>query len=60
MSTEFEGREVVVTGAASGIGKQTALEFLKQGPKVSIGDVDDEIEEPFLEKSELYFLKPLK
>ncbi|MFE9568781.1 SDR family NAD(P)-dependent oxidoreductase [Streptomyces sp. NPDC006692] len=38
----FEGSVVVVTGAASGIGKQTAIEFARQGAKVVVGDIDEE------------------
>lgn len=45
MSKEFDGRVVVIPGAASGIGKETALEFSKQGLKVSIGDVNEEAQE---------------
>lgn len=44
VSTAFDGRVVVITGAASGIGKEIALEFAQQGAKVSIGDIDDEAE----------------
>jgi NAD(P)-dependent dehydrogenase (short-subunit alcohol dehydrogenase family) len=33
----------VITGAASGIGKTTAEEFIRNGAKVIIADVQDEI-----------------
>jgi NAD(P)-dependent dehydrogenase (short-subunit alcohol dehydrogenase family) len=36
---EFEGKVVVITGAARGIGKATALKFSKQGAVVVIVDV---------------------
>ena len=35
---EFEGKVVVVTGAARGIGKATALEFGRQGASLVIVD----------------------
>ncbi|MCX4546204.1 glucose 1-dehydrogenase [Streptomyces sp. NBC_01565] len=37
----FKDRVVVVTGAASGIGKQTAIEFARQAAKVVVADIDE-------------------
>ncbi|MDW4910926.1 SDR family oxidoreductase [Streptomyces sp. ADMS] len=37
---DFEGRGVVVTGAASGIGRTTALMFAHEGAKVLVADLD--------------------
>lgn len=43
---EFEGRNVLVTGAASGIGRVTAIRFAAAGARVTIGDRDcDGLEE---------------
>ncbi|MFN3424572.1 MAG: SDR family NAD(P)-dependent oxidoreductase [Novosphingobium meiothermophilum] len=36
----FEGKAVLVTGAATGIGRATALAFAREGADVMIGDVD--------------------
>lgn len=36
----IRGAVVAITGGARGIGRATALEFLKQGGRVAIGDVD--------------------
>jgi NAD(P)-dependent dehydrogenase (short-subunit alcohol dehydrogenase family) len=41
MSTEFEDKVVLVTGAASGIGKSTALAFAREGASLVISDVKD-------------------
>ncbi len=38
---EFEGKVALVTGAASGIGKSTALLYAQNGAKVIISDIDD-------------------
>ena len=37
----FEGKAVVVTGAGSGIGRQAALAFAREGGSVAIGDVNE-------------------
>ena len=37
---EMQGRSVVVTGGASGIGKATALLLAREGGRVVIGDID--------------------
>lgn len=39
---EFEGKVVIVTGAAGGIGRATALAFAHGGAKVVAADVDDD------------------
>lgn len=42
---DFEGRVVLITGAATGIGRATALAFARRGAKVAIGDVDERAQE---------------
>ena len=37
---QFNDRVVMVTGAATGIGRTTALTFAQQGAKIIIDDVD--------------------
>jgi meso-butanediol dehydrogenase / (S,S)-butanediol dehydrogenase / diacetyl reductase len=36
----FEGKSVVVTGAASGIGRETAARFASEGALVTVADID--------------------
>ena len=38
---DFTGKVVVVTGAASGIGREMALAFAKRGARVAIADIDE-------------------
>ncbi|MEZ4502317.1 MAG: glucose 1-dehydrogenase [Dehalococcoidia bacterium] len=38
---EFEGRVAVVTGAANGIGRATALAFAREGASVVVADIED-------------------
>ena len=40
--TRFEGKAVIVTGAGSGIGRQTAVQFAREGGRVVVADIDAE------------------
>ena len=40
MAGAFDGKVVLVTGAGSGIGRASALAFVRQGARVVIADVD--------------------
>jgi NAD(P)-dependent dehydrogenase (short-subunit alcohol dehydrogenase family) len=42
---EFEGRVVVITGGATGIGRTTAVGFAKRGANVVVGDIDERAKE---------------
>jgi NAD(P)-dependent dehydrogenase (short-subunit alcohol dehydrogenase family) len=37
----FEGKTAIVTGGAQGMGRSTALAFLREGARVVVGDVDE-------------------
>jgi NAD(P)-dependent dehydrogenase (short-subunit alcohol dehydrogenase family) len=37
---DFDGKVVIVTGAASGIGRATAIQFAQQGAKVVVADIN--------------------
>ncbi len=38
--TEIKGKLAIVTGAASGIGRGTALELARRGARLAISDLD--------------------
>jgi len=42
MSEHFEGKTVVISGAAAGIGRATALRFSELGVNVAIADIDED------------------
>jgi len=39
---ELGGRVAIITGAASGIGRATALRLAKEGAKITVADIDEE------------------
>lgn len=39
---QFRGKVVVITGAASGIGRETALAFARRGARLAVCDIDGE------------------
>jgi NAD(P)-dependent dehydrogenase (short-subunit alcohol dehydrogenase family) len=41
MSGDFEGKAVLITGAASGIGRAAAVRFAEAGAKVMVADLDE-------------------
>lgn len=42
---DFKGRVALITGAATGIDRATAIAFTRRGAKVAIGDVDNRANE---------------
>jgi NAD(P)-dependent dehydrogenase (short-subunit alcohol dehydrogenase family) len=46
---DFSGKAILLTGAATGIGRAVALGFARRGAKVAIGDINEETSRETLE-----------
>lgn len=58
----FQGKTVIITGAANGIGEAIACGYAKEGARVVLADIDEEkgkrLEEQLRKESyEVYFIK---
>nr|WP_263325155.1 glucose 1-dehydrogenase [Neobacillus sp. Marseille-Q6967] len=53
----FKDKVVIVTGAANGIGKGVALEYLEKGAKVVVADLDGNIEGQTFNQQNVLFVK---
>jgi NAD(P)-dependent dehydrogenase (short-subunit alcohol dehydrogenase family) len=54
----FENKIALVTGAASGIGRATALTFAKEGAQVILADINPEFGNHVLEESKPWVTMP--
>jgi len=52
IATHLSDKVVLVTGAAAGIGRATALRFAREGARVAVWDVDDQEADPLTEELE--------
>lgn len=50
MPVQFDGKVALVTGAASGIGRATALAYARQGARVVVADLDEDGVETTVQK----------
>ena len=55
----FEGKIVVVTGAASGLGRATAIAFARAGATLSLADINSDGLDGLLSEIAEYCPKPL-
>ena len=51
MSQDFQGRKIIVTGAATGIGRATAEALIAAGASVALWDIDQAACAPLSEKT---------
>ena len=57
MSQDFQGRKIIITGAATGIGRATAEALIAAGASVALWDIDQAACAPFPRKP---MQKPLR
>ena len=57
MNQDLQGRKVIVTGAATGIGRATAEALIAAGASVALWDIDQAAVHPFPRKP---MQKPLR
>ncbi|HWH83565.1 MAG TPA: SDR family NAD(P)-dependent oxidoreductase [Burkholderiaceae bacterium] len=57
MANRLSGKRIVITGAANNIGKEAAMQFVKEGATVAIGDIDEKLGQATADELGAHFFK---
>ena len=57
MANRLSGKRIVITGAANNIGKEAAMQFVREGASVAIGDIDEKLGQATADELGAHFFK---
>lgn len=57
MGNRLSGKRIVITGAANNIGKEAAMQFVREGATVAIGDIDEKLGQATADELGAHFFK---